>query len=138
MIFCITKESENITAFKEWAVSSKRWWKVVSFYQWTHKFICLSFKMCMYLTFMKITIKAFHQIIGIKYFTVHFKHAGQDMAKGKGFKYSVRTFVGGFFRNTLDVLQLYAKKHKRWYRQKYGSSIAWNSPNNCYGWMEYS
>ena len=69
--------------------------------------------MCMYLVLMKIAIKTFHQILGVKYFIVHFKHAGQDMAKGEGFKYSVRAFVSGFLRNTLDVLQLHAKKHKR-------------------------
>ena len=37
--------------------------------------------MCMYLILMKITIKTFHQILGVKYFIVHFKYAGQNMAK---------------------------------------------------------
>ena len=138
MIFCITKESDKIAAFKKWDISSNRRKKVSSFYQTTLIFIYLSFKMCMYLILMKITIKTFHQILGVKYFIVHFKYAGQNMAKGEGFKYSARVAFSGWFWNTLDVLQLYAEKHKRWYRQKYGSSIAWNSSNNCYGWMEYS
>ena len=69
--------------------------------------------MCTYLILMKITIKTFHQIIGVQYLTVHFKYAGQNMAKGEGFKYSVRAVVSGLLRNTLDILQLYAEKHKR-------------------------
>ena len=60
------------------------------------------------------------------------------MAKGKGFKYQDWTFVSGFIRNAPHILQLYAAKHQRGYRQKYGSTFARGSSNDLYGRLEYA